>query len=275
MCRLFIISDIGDYSKHLKRIITKIKDEINKDDILIILGDNFYPIGIKDINDEQINKFVKMFSGLDNKKYMILGNHDYILSPQSQINNPNWNMPNWFYHIDYYECSLYFLDTIQLYPSECVDGMRIKEQHNEILKNLYEKQLNWLEENLKLSNKKHKFVFGHYPLVSNGAYYYSFVKLYKKLMPLFEKYKVKAYFSGHEHSFQYIKREINNYTFNQFICGNTGNIRKEEEKYKKEDNNEDIFYNKSYCYMVVTINDMYINISIKDKDNELYNINCE
>lgn len=212
-----------------------------------------------------------MFSGIDNKIYMILGNHDYILNPRCQINHSYWNMPNWYYSIDYFEYSLYFLDTIQLHPSEFVDGTRIKEKHNDILNNIFEKQLSWLEKSLKSSNKKFKLVFGHYPLLTNGVYYYNFHKLYNKLMPLFEKYNVRAYFSGHEHSYQYIMRNINKYNFYQFICGSSGEIRKNEEKYNADYNKNDIFYNESCCFMKVDIVDSKLNISVSDKDKELYN----
>ena len=33
MSKLFIISDIGDYSRHLKKIVNKIKESINENDI--------------------------------------------------------------------------------------------------------------------------------------------------------------------------------------------------------------------------------------------------
>ena len=274
MSKLFIISDIGDYSRHLKKIVNKIKESINENDILLILGDNFYPRGIKNDNDDQIDKFKKMFSEINNKIYMILGNHDYMLNPEAQLNNSNWNMPDWYYNFDYGEYSLYFLDTVQLYPSEFTDGARIKEQHNDILKNLYERQLNWLDKELGKSKKKYKLVFGHYPIITNGAYYYNFLKLYEKLIPLFEKHNVNAYFSGHEHSFQYIKRNINDYTLNHFICGNSGDIREYENKYITKDNNDDIFYNKSYCYMEVNIIDSNLNVYVKDINKELYNFIC-
>ena len=45
-------------------------------------------------------------------------------------------------------------------------------------------------------------------------------------MPIFEKYKVDAYISGHEHNIQYIKRNISKeYTFHQFIVGSSSETR--------------------------------------------------
>ena len=50
-------------------------------------------------------------------------------------------------------------------------------------------------------------------------------------MPIFEKYKVDAYISGHEHNIQYIKRKISNeYTFHQFIIGSSSENRIDEFK---------------------------------------------
>ena len=88
-------------------------------------------------------------------------------------------------------------------------------------------------------------------------------------MPLFEKYKVRSYFSGHEHSFQFINRKVNDYKFYQFICGNSGEIR-DDKKNETEYNKDDIFYNKSCCYMEVDIIDSKLSISLTDKDKELY-----
>lgn len=270
MGKLYILGDIGDYSTNLKDIILKIKKKIKDDDIIIVLGDNFYPCGIKNLKDPLINNFIETFSQIKNKICMILGNHDYLSNPRSQIKNPHWIMPDWYYNFDYGEYSLYFLDTIQLYPSEHVDGTRIKKTHNDYLNNIFQKQLKWLENSLQTSNKKYKLVFGHFPIISNGVYYYDFIKLYNRLMPLFEKYNVKAYFSGHEHNYQYISRKINNYRFNQFICGNSGEVREYEKKHENNINEYDIFYNKTCCYMEVSIINSKLNIYVSDKDKELF-----
>ena len=72
MSKLFILGDIGYYNENLNKILKSIKKKINKNDLIIILGDNFYPIGIKDVNDKQIIEFKKMFCLFDNEIYMIL-----------------------------------------------------------------------------------------------------------------------------------------------------------------------------------------------------------
>lgn len=272
MSKLYLLGDIGYYNKNLKRILKSIKENIDNDDVIIVLGDNFYPIGIKDENDIQIDKFKELFSIFKNKIYLILGNHDYILKPSAQINNKNWIMPNWYYRVDINEYSLYFLDTIQLYPSEHVDGQRVKDTHNKPLLKIFEQQLNWLENELISSNKKHKLVFGHYPIITNGVYYYDFHKLYNRLIPLFEKYNVKAYFSGHEHNNQYINRRIGKYDFNQFICGSTAEVRNDDKKENK--NNEvDMFDNLNCCYIIVSEENNNLNVTFNNKENKLFEYN--
>tara|TARA_A100001015_G_C14931800_1_gene688768 strand:- start:550 stop:1374 length:825 start_codon:yes stop_codon:yes gene_type:complete len=271
MTKLYLLGDIGDYSKKLNNLLKKIKQNIKQDDLIIILGDNFYPVGINDINDIQVDNFKKSFDIFNNDIYMILGNHDYILNPSCQINSPYWKMKNWYYSINYYNYTLYFLDTVQLFPSEHIDGTRIKKTHNDYLDNLYNKQLLWFENELKENKNKNKLVFGHYPIISNGDYYYDFVKLYNRLFPLFRKYNVKAYFSGHEHNFQFIKRNFDNYTFYQFICGNSGDVRKNTVKYDRINFKEDIFYNETCCYIEVDISESKLKISVHDNNDELYN----
>ena len=60
---------------------------------------------------------------------------------------------------------------------------------------------------------KNKIVFGHYPIISNGAYNNHMKPLHKLLYPIFKKHNVRAYVSGHDHNIQYMKKEDNGYNF--------------------------------------------------------------
>jgi 3',5'-cyclic AMP phosphodiesterase CpdA len=78
----------------------------------------------------------------------------------------------------------------------------------------------WLEKTLSQAPSyiKWKFVFGHHPLWTGGNRMNApeGVEMRKLLRPIFEKFKVDAYFSGHEHNLQYIKPV--GYT-NYFVSG--------------------------------------------------------
>ena len=47
---LFILGDIGFYNTNLHNVVNSIQKVITNDDIIVILGDNFYPSGVTDIN---------------------------------------------------------------------------------------------------------------------------------------------------------------------------------------------------------------------------------
>ena len=61
---LFILGDIGFYNTNLHNVVNSIQKVITNDDIIVILGDNFYPSGVTDINDNQWNNYNYIFNKL-------------------------------------------------------------------------------------------------------------------------------------------------------------------------------------------------------------------
>ena len=71
---------------------------------------------------------------------------------------------------------------------------------------------------ISFSNVSYIIVGGHFPILSageNGPNKF----LIEKLMPLLHKYKVSAYFSGHDHSLQHISHNYMNTQVEYFITG--------------------------------------------------------
>ncbi len=67
-------------------------------------------------------------------------------------------------------------------------------------------QVHWLEEQLQKSRAHWKIVYGHHPIYSYG--YYGINKDLKKILePIFQKYKIDLYLSGHDHNQQLIKSD--------------------------------------------------------------------
>lgn len=103
--KIFLIGDIGSYNNITKKIFKNINNIQKKDDILIILGDNFYPDGIKSLDDKSWKNYINLDNKL--KTYCILGNHDYLGNVQHQINCKlhNWDMEGHYYKktIDNYD----------------------------------------------------------------------------------------------------------------------------------------------------------------------------
>jgi len=175
------------------------------------LGDNFYEIGVNSLNDPKFESiFRHQFNGDKLSAipwYMCAGNHDYYGNISAQIDysslDSRWKFP-----------SLYFSETFQISDYEVllisIDTWRLNggdtgpKQH--ILKD--EVQLQWIENTLKEATAQIRLVIGHYPVFSAAVMEHGDTPvLIDYLKPLFEKYNVDAYFSGHDHILQHNSNE--------------------------------------------------------------------
>ena len=242
---LYILGDIGYYGNNLRKVISNFKyDSMLGNDEVVLLGDNFYPDGLQSKFDNQWNKYELAFQDVPYQNiYSVMGNHDYYGNPFFQINSKYMANNHLYFKKDFQDMDLYFIDTVLLYKNHVgITDDIIKDLFNTSHRVLKEQQLEWLDynlENSKLNNRK-TIVFGHYPIVSNGLYANDLDPLYDTLMPLFSKYKVDVYISGHEHNIQYIEKKVNDYKFRQIIIGSSSEYRSNE-------------------YRIITKNDMYDN----------------
>lgn len=252
--RIFLLGDIGFFNINLHNIVNTVKLNLKMNDIIVLLGDNFYPNGIRSYHDKQIVNYQKIFNNINNPIYSIIGNHDYLLNPKAQINNTNWIMPNFYYKKEYDNVNLYFLDTVILDKSfKHVTEEKIIQVHKTHVNKLIKDQLKWLKKDMKKNKNKQKIVFGHYPAITNGMYKHRVYDIYNQLIDIFKKYNVKTYISGHEHNVQYITRYIDNYKFNQIIIGSSAEFRNDADHSKLPD-----MYDKSDNYFgLLTIDDNY------------------
>ena len=79
------------------------------------------------------------------------------------------------------------------------------------------KQIRWVDSVLAQSSHKWKFVVGHHPVYSGSPKHGSTPELISILKPRMEKYKVDAYFCGHDHDLQHLKDK--NETVDYFVSG--------------------------------------------------------
>ena len=192
--------DWGRDSNELNDVVSSLKKE--SPEFVVLLGDNFYPKGVKSVSDSQFKLFNK-FSGVASKFYAILGNHDYGYSESRDAQiayskvDSKWHMPH-NYHSkavyrlgdSVYTLCMVFLDTHVFEPD----------------------QANWLTSVLGSpecqSSTAYRLVFGHYPVFTAGIYAQSreVKKARDKLVPVFEEHNVHAYISGHEHQFQALEK---------------------------------------------------------------------
>ena len=227
---LFILGDIGFFSPNLNLLVNNINKNLGPNDAITILGDNFYPYGVENDADPLWIEFDKTFKNINKPIYSILGNHDYLQDPTSQIKNSRWIMDNWFFKKEYDNIDLFFLDTVQFNIHHWVTKEKIEEVHCLDCETLIKNQLEWLDYELGKSQKK-KLVFGHYPIITNGVYKDKVRDLFDYLIEIFKKHNVNIYLSGHEHNIQYINRKYDNLDFNQIIVGSSSENRIDEPYY--------------------------------------------
>ena len=179
---------------------------------IISVGDNFYEHGVASVDDPHWqNSFEKVYAApsLQVPWHAILGNHDYHGSCDAQIEyhkvSPRWNMPARYFtrseKIDAQTAvDFFYLDTTpmaQASDDKAVSPHELKNQN-------IAKQLEWLEAALAASTAPWKIVVGHHPVYSGGVHGDT-PYVIKHVLPLLEKYKVQAYFNGHDHDLQHLQ----------------------------------------------------------------------
>lgn len=262
MTKILCVGDWGEYfTEDMRKTIYK-----QNYDIIFLLGDNFYPDGIKKYKDKNWNKLYYNFP--DNIiKHVVLGNHDYIGNVHYQIMKTfsskyfSWYLPHYFYDVKDELNSIHYIhiDTQLLslyYTSNMLSSCNVDEKYLQKYYKIYDiyqlEQKKWLENILEKSSYKWKIICGHYPIISGGPHQHV-SELSEYMEPLLYKYDIDLYISGHDHNSQLLKK--NNTLF--MVCGAS------TQQYKTETIDETIFENSNQSIMELDIN--------KDK-LEIYNI---
>ena len=171
--------------------------------LALLAGDNIY-------NDGKIEKIEPVFErpyqpllqqGV--KFYACLGNHDIrTKNGTPQVDYPLFNMPDRYYTFKRSIVQFFALDT--------------NRNAN------WDRQLEWLDEQLSQSSAPWKIVFGHHNIYSSGVYGVN-QRLVSQLTPLFKHYDVQLYINGHEHHYERTQ-PINGTTY--LTCGAGAKLRR-------------------------------------------------
>ena len=189
---------------------------------MFLLGDNFYPRGIKrdlSIRDPQFNLFSDVLAGSAPPGltfYPILGNHDWMGDTNAQVNfsllDPRWHMPSVYYFERFalgegVDVCVWFIDT------ERFDGT----------------QVGWLRDSLasERGTCTWTIVNGHYPVFTGGEYATSStLERFKNILhPILNDYSIDLYLSGHEHQSQILKDDNNHTVY--VVAGAISDMRRE------------------------------------------------
>ncbi|MDB6111842.1 MAG: Acid phosphatase [Pedosphaera sp.] len=185
----------------------------NAVNFVILTGDNFYEKGVATTDDPQWQeKFEQVYDPqrLPMPFFAVLGNHDWRYDhPDAQINyarahpGTRWQMDGHWYHRQFPGvdgvplADFFFVDTM-LWDDKDGSVAKVAAQH------LGEKQMAWLDQELKKSKAVWKIVVAHHPIYSDGAHGHEVLtlKLRERLSPRFKERGVDAFLTGHDHDMQ-------------------------------------------------------------------------
>jgi acid phosphatase len=178
---------------------------------VVSVGDNFYEDGVASVTDPQWqSSFENIYhdAALQIPWHVALGNHDYHGSVAAQIaygkTSSRWSLPARYYvqtrRLDAdTTADFFYLDTTPLVRVSHGDKKAVEQAFKEDAP----QQLAWFKNMLAASKAKWKIVVGHHPIYSGGEHGDS-PELIEAILPLLEKYQVRAYFNGHDHDLQHL-----------------------------------------------------------------------
>jgi 3',5'-cyclic AMP phosphodiesterase CpdA len=178
---------------------------------IITTGDNFYDKGVASISDLQ---WKTSFEAIYNKKghwiswYPTLGNHDYGLSPQAQVEyssvSTRWNMPARRYtvqkKISGKQNALFVFTDTSPFVSEYYNRGMSDLQYQDTAA-----QMKWIKKALGSGGHAWKIAVGHHPLYSSGPHGNT-IDLIRRFEPLFAQTQTDFYLCGHDHTLEHIAK---------------------------------------------------------------------
>jgi tartrate-resistant acid phosphatase type 5 len=241
--RFVTIGDSGNLGPDLTQTGERMRKVIMKTPISFVslVGDLCYPDGFISGDDPRFPDLIEAtFHGLESPVYPVLGDNDYggeeyvadlsaYLSFGQHLSN--WRMPSFFYH-SVHEVEDLRLCSIHIDTQSLVE-IRYPEARSQNDIETLNSQMPWLERVLG-SPECHQsdfiVIFGHHPLLSasrKGNKGTTSKTLREKLIPLFYKYHVDAYFSGHDHDLQALNiEELGDDSISFIVSGSSSRLRK-------------------------------------------------
>jgi tartrate-resistant acid phosphatase type 5 len=209
----FVLGDYGSGGKGQKAVAAAMAGKRSRDggDAVFGVGDNFLNTGVESVNDPQWrSKFEDVYTSDDFPVpfYMILGNHDYELNTEAQLQYTGLRLPDGA--VTRWTLPAHFWTTV-LTPDGASFRIRLIGLDTEPLTGgdaaARKRQIAWLDSVLASSREEWILVLGHHPVYSNGSDHGNTIGMIKHVKPLLERHHVDAYFAGHDHSLQVLAPE--------------------------------------------------------------------
>ncbi|XP_021742334.1 purple acid phosphatase 8-like [Chenopodium quinoa] len=181
-------------------------------DFIISTGDNFYDDGLTGVHDPNFEEsFSNIYTApsLQKRWYNVLGNHDYggdVLAHLSPILRKRDS--RWFslrsYVVKSETVDFFFVDTTPFQDKYFVEDKHTYDWRGVLPRKRYlSNLLQDVDEALKKSSAKWKFVIGHHPVFSAG-HHGNTEELVAQLLPILEENNVDLYINGHDHCLEHI-----------------------------------------------------------------------
>ena len=187
LLRFAAIGDVGTGNRGQDAVAQAMRRhfDTNPFSLVLLAGDNIYEHGdIKNVG-RAFERPYRFFRRINIPFYAVLGNHDIRTNNGwDEVRYRGLNMQGRYYSFTKESVQFFALDTNKNAS--------------------WSEQLLWLEENLAQSQAPWKVVFGHHPVYSSGMHGNT-LPLVEKLPPLFSRYGVQLYLSGHDHNYERTK----------------------------------------------------------------------
>lgn len=247
--KFLVLGDWGAGGSFQKSIAAQMlaKAQHESPQFVVSTGDNIYPNGVESVHDKQWQtKFKNVYTGdaLQLPWYAVLGNHDYRLSPEAQVEyskkDPQWNMP-----------ARYFTFKKEFPGAATIEFFMLDTQKMLTDKSDREVQAKWLNEQLLKSAARWKVVVGHHMIRSHGIYGDQEFML-KSVKPVLDRHGVDIYICGHDHDLQLLKSKDDRFTC--LLSGAGGGARNTS----YGENTIFAATNGGFNYIAATNDEMYI-----------------
>jgi len=212
-----VTSDMGrrgeSEQQNIADLLGRFADE-NRVDFLAVAGDPIHDDGVTSIHDEEWQLKIENVYAAPSLHalpwYVISGNHEYNGSIPAILEYTNvserWNAPARYFSFTRkigesdLECLFIFIDTTPL-----IDKYRIDEPRSDAPEQDIDAQLEWLKNELSLSEARWTIVIGHHPVYAKTTKQLSErTDMQERVGILLENYGVDFYIAGHIHNFQHI-----------------------------------------------------------------------
>ncbi|MBN2800523.1 MAG: metallophosphoesterase [Deltaproteobacteria bacterium] len=161
--RLIAIGDTGEDNAS-RRLVAEAAAKVCAErgcDLLLLLGDNLYPLGLSADDDPRFDAVMVGYEAVGVPVYGVMGNHDYgkgrdLEAAAHQLAwasaHPLLTMPTPAYRFRAGPAELFALDTTRAFWGDPTP------------------QADWLREGLEASSARWRVVLGHHPYRSNGTH---------------------------------------------------------------------------------------------------------